>query len=214
MLTFDRWAFPDGERHLPQRMRKWNLRVDGRLTYQYPLYQVALKQCRQRRVAVDVGAHIGLFSYWMVRDFEKLVAFEPVEAHRLCWLANVPKREGDVLYPYALGARAGSVALETPPGSTGGTHIVGQGPIAMHPLDSFDLTTIDLLKIDCEGFEAEVVAGAAATLARCRPVVAVEQRAKLLPRYHHGSTDAVRFLEKLGARLVWTDRSDYVLVFP
>lgn len=218
MLRWDEWNFPDGETHLPRRMRKFNILVPGldgkrRQTYQYPLYLQALQQCRQRRVAVDVGAHIGLMSYWMVRDFSQVVAFEPIEAHRECWRANVPAREQDRLESCALGARPGLVRLETPAGSSGGTHIVGPGQVLMLALDSFALPVVDLLKIDVEGYELDVIRGAGETLARCRPVVCVEQRARTVAAAGHSQAGAVRLLERLGARVVWTDRSDYVMVW-
>lgn len=214
MMHFNRWQFPDGEVHLPARMRKGNLFVDGRLTYQYPLYERAATRCKERRVAVDVGAHVGLLSYWMVRDFERVIAVEPVEAHRECWLANVPHRRTDELHACALGAFEGFVRMEMPvPGSSGGTRVAGPGPIPMVTLDSFELPVVDLLKIDCEGYEVDVLAGAKATIARCRPVVAVEQRAKLVSTFGHGKADAVKWLKQLGADLVWTDTHDYILAF-
>jgi FkbM family methyltransferase len=213
MIAFDKWAFPDGETHLPARMRKWNLRVDGRLTYQYPLYSEALKRCATRDVAVDVGAHVGLFSYWMVRDFAELHAFEPVAAHRECWVANVPAREQDRLYPYALGAKPGSVRMATPAGSSGGTYVAGPGEIPMFMLDTFALPKVNLLKIDCEGYELEVLTGAAGTLGRCHPVVVVEQRPRMVARFKHGAADAVHYLRTLGAAVAWTDRKDYVLLW-
>lgn len=219
MFLWDRWQFPDGETHLPLRMRKYNIRIAGldgelRQTYQYPLYQRAVAETPLRRVAVDVGAHIGLFSYWMVRDFSQVVAFEPVEAHRECWRANVPARPDDVLHPYALGAKTGSVRLASPElGSSGGSRITGPGPIPMRTLDSFELPVIDLLKIDCEGFEYEVLAGAKETLARCKPIVCVEQRLRMVTGFGHGPDDAVVALKHLGADLRWTDKKDYILGF-
>jgi FkbM family methyltransferase len=215
MLTYDAWTFPTGETHMPERMAKKNLRIEGRLTYQYPLYLQALSRCRQRKVAVDVGAHVGLLSYFMVRDFGQVVAFEPVEAHRACWTVNVPHREQDHLHACALGAASGSVRLEpVTPMSTGGSYVAGDGPIPMHTLDRFSLRCIDLLKIDCEGYELDVVRGGKASLIRCKPVVIVEQRPRVVTRYGYGPTDAVKRLQRLGATVAWTDRSDYVLVFP
>jgi FkbM family methyltransferase len=214
MFTFDYWHMPDGETHLPGRMKKGNLRVDGRLTYQYPLYLRGMKACRARRVAVDVGAHIGLFSYWMVRDFAQLVAFEPVARHRDCWRRNVPTRPDDILHACALGAHEGSVRMETVHAdSTGGTHVAGAGDIPMRTLDSFDLPVIDLLKIDCEGYELDVLQGAADTLRRCRPVVIVEQRPRQIATFGYGATDAVKLLRRLGAAVVSTDQRDYILAF-
>lgn len=215
MLTYDAWSFPDGELHLPGKMRKKNLRIDGRLTYQYPLYRQGLACCQARRVAVDVGAHVGLFSYWMVRDFAQVVAFEPVEEHRACWQVNVPARAQDVLHLCALGATAGSVRMVTPLAtSSASTAIAGPGPIPLRTLDSFALAVVDLLKIDCEGYELDVLTGAAATVAQCRPVCIVEQRPRQVASFKHGPVDAVRFLTRLGATVTWTDRRDYVLAFP
>jgi len=215
MLTFDAWRFPDGETHLPSKMTRTNLRVDGRLTYQYPLYQEGVRRCRQRRVAVDVGAHVGLFSYWMVRDFASVLAIEPVERHRACWEVNVPARESDGLVACALGATSGAVALTTAnPSSTGGTAVAGPGTIPMRTLDSFALPVVDLVKVDCEGYELEVVRGAVETLTRCQPVLIVEQRPKQVAAMRHGPVDAIRFVQRLGASVAWTDKRDYVVVWP
>ncbi len=215
MLTFDAWTFPAGETHLPAKLRKANRRVDGRLTYQYPLYAEGARWCRSRRVAVDVGAHVGLFSHWMVRDFAQLVAFEPVEAYADCWRQNVSTRPQDVLHVCALGSREGAVRMAmATPGSTGGTYVAGEGDVPLRTLDSFALPVVDLLKIDCEGYEHEVIAGGVETLTRCRPVCIVEQRPAQVARYPQGKVAAIRALERLGARTVWTDRRDYVVVWP
>lgn len=215
MLTYDAWAFPDGETHLPAKLRKANKRVDGRLTYQYPLYAEGLRWCKARRVAVDVGAHVGLFSYWMVRDFAQLIAVEPVAAHRACWEQNVRARPGDRLLACAFGAAVGAVQLaQAAEGSSGGTYVAGPGEIPMLTLDSLTLEVLDLLKIDTEGYESDVIKGGLETLARCHPVCIVEQRPAQVARYPQGKLEAVRRLERLGAVIVWTDRRDYVLVWP
>lgn len=214
MLTFDQWHFPDGETHLPSKMRKKNIRVDGRLTYQYPLYQQGLARCRFRRVAIDVGAHVGLFSYWMVRDFARVVAFEPVASHCECWRVNVPARVQDELHVCALGAGTGSVRMQTALAtSSGGTAVAGVGPIPLCTLDSFAVADVDLLKVDCEGYELEVLKGAVDTLTRCHPVCIVEQRPNQVASFKHGPLDGVHFLRRLGASITWTDRRDYVLAF-
>lgn len=215
MVTFDQWRFPDGETHLPKRMAKRPVRVDGRLTYQYALYMQGRARCDALRVAVDVGAHVGLFSYWMVRDFREVIAFEPVDAHRDCWLLNVPVRATDRLHACALGATTGAVRMAADqPTSSGGTYIAGPGPIPLRTLDSFQLTEVDLLKIDTEGYELEVLRGGVETLTRCHPVCIVEQRPQQVQRFKHGQTDAVRYLQRLGAHVTWTDQRDYVMVWP
>jgi FkbM family methyltransferase len=151
----------------------------------------------------------------MVRDFARLVAFEPVERHCECWRANVPARPGDELHTCALGAKPGAIRMRTAvAGSTGGTAVAGPGPIPLRTLDSFALTDLDLLKIDCEGYELDVLRGAAETMARERPVCIVEQRPKQVASFKHGPAEAITLLMRWGASVVWTDRRDYVLVFP
>ncbi len=211
MLTFDAWRFPDGETHLPAQLARWNHRIDGRLTYQYPIYEQAIHACGLRcSTAIDVGAHVGLWSYFMTRDFARVIAFEPIAEHRLCWLANVPSRPRDALYPCALGAKAGSVGFARPEASSSRAFVDGPGPIPMRTLDSFDLEA-DLLKIDCEGYELEVLEGAFDLLSFCRPVVAIEQRPKQTARFHHGRYEAIRFLRGFGGQVVWQDGHDYVV---
>lgn len=212
MRQYDAWMFPDGEQHLPTQLAQ-SARVEGRLTYQYPIYAEAVRHCPQRRTAVDVGAHVGLWSYWMVRDFAQVMAYEPVEGHRACYRINVPFREQDGLFPYALGAQPGSVRLRPHrTDTTTSMRIVGPGRTPLRTLDAQSLTDVDLVKIDCEGFEWEVLLGATTLLQTWRPIVVVEQRARLLQvRPGHRSEEAVHWLTARGAVLLWTDRRDFVL---
>jgi FkbM family methyltransferase len=95
----------------------------------------------------------------------------------------------------AVAARTGTMRIPTPdylsPASFGSlelrqserTEFIGQAidysdaaavEIGTITIDSLDLARLDLLKIDIEGMELEALEGAAASLARCRPVVIVE----------------------------------------
>jgi FkbM family methyltransferase len=46
--------------------------------------------------------------------------------------------------------------------------------VPVRPLDELELPRVDILKIDVEGMELDVIAGADATIRRCRPVLMVE----------------------------------------
>lgn len=215
MKMFDAWAFPDGETQLPDEMTKVGRRVSGRLTWQYHKYEAARSLCRCRRVAVDVGAHVGLWSYWMALDFEFLYAFEPDVTHRMCWDVNVPT-VGTRLYPCALGARAGTVDVVTPVQSeSGGTYVMpSEYGVEQRTLDSFAFDVVDLLKIDCEGYEPAVIEGAVETITRCHPVIVVEQHANGgQPRYGYELTAAVDWLIGLGGRVETVLGSDTLVCF-
>src|SRR5262245_23057945 len=179
MIRFNEWYFPDGETQLPAIMAAQQIAIDGRLTWQYHKYTAALACCRQVRRAIDIGAHVGLFSYWMARDCHAVAAFEPIAAHRECWMANMPTDKG-VVYECALGAYEATVTLATHRGETGGTHISEHGAQAtMLTLDSFNFDDVDFIKIDVEGYEAAVIDGARQTITRWRPIMLSEEGASV-----------------------------------
>ena len=216
MVKCDAWWLPDGESHLPEWMARTDHRVDGRLTYQYHKYALALTQCARRQVAVDIGAHVGLWSYWMARDFETLHAFEPKAEHRACWRQNVRARPGVMLHPVALGAEARRVGLQTGTvASSGNTWVRLDGSdVEMRTLDSFQLPDVDFIKIDCEGYEYAVLTGACETLARCHPAIIVEQKIGGGQRYGRGDQDAVALLLEMGAEEICNLGWDFVMAFP
>jgi len=218
MIKFDRWFLPDGETHLQAWMTSQQQRRDGRLTYQLRKYEAALRHCRQRRRAVDVGAHVGLWSYWMAKDFQDLLAFEPKRAHRECWRANMNGRGGTLL-AVALGTRTGLVSMLTGPSSSGDTYVRPDGDTSestevatLMTLDEFVLTELDLLKIDCEGYELFVVQGARETILREQPVIIVEQKPGHGAKYGIGDLDAVAYLRTLGYAEVETINGDVIMV--
>ncbi len=215
MMQFDQWWFPDGEIHIPRWMTKANKHVDGRLTYQYHKYEIALGHCQQWQLAVDVGAHVGLWSYWMARDFRAVEAFEPVELNRGCWQANMRRWSNAQLHDQALGTEAGGVTMCTPSKCTGWSFVHPMlGGIATEQctLDSFGFVGVNLLKIDCEGYEIFVLEGARATLQRDRPVVIVEQKGGET-RYGRGEAEAVTFLQSLGWIVRENLGGDYICTF-
>lgn len=213
MKRVDEWFVPDRDEHFRLWMKTHHQRRAGRLCYQLHKYEPAIEHVRQRRVAVDVGAHVGFFSYWMAHDFMEVHAFEPCAENRACWTANMPKRAGLTLHPEALGASAASVALWGHGANTGALRIhPNPGPLPMLTLDAFQFAVVDFLKIDCEGYEAFVIEGARETLRRCRPAVLVEQKGGAV--YGRPVDEAVTLLEALGAQRVWVSGGDHLLTFP
>jgi hypothetical protein len=54
--------------------------------------------------------------------------------------------------------------------------VIGNGSIPMFKLDSLDLEPIDYMKIDCEGYEYNILVGAEQTIKKYKPIVVVEQK--------------------------------------
>jgi FkbM family methyltransferase len=196
-------------------MRKRNEVVNGKLTYQYHKYQAALKWVKQFRGAIDVGAHCGLWSMHLVRDFGYVFAFEPVELHRECFALNVPTGDGvapHVLQAVALGQTSGSVSIHTADTSSGDSWVNGDGDIPLRMLDSYDLDyPIDFIKLDCEGYELFALRGGEVLLKVNRPCVLVEQKPGRAEKFGLPRTGAVDYLQSLGAKLRFEMSGDFCL---
>ena len=218
---------PDGEKHFPGWMDKNGEIVDGKGTYQIKKLRAAMEHCRRFRVAIDVGAHVGLWSMQLIKRFERIEAFEPVSVFQACYVENLGFSGSDDgcgdgvvnLHDCALGAAPGRVSMTIPPLDggldTGGTHVGGAGDIEMRTLDSFWFQDVDFIKIDCEGYEHHVIEGARATLTRWRPTVIVEQKPhKLGPNFGIKGTPAVDMLKEMGAEVRAVLSGDYIMSWP
>lgn len=194
---------PDNEKHLS----KFDEIVTNG-TYQYERLRLAVDLCKKKRRCIDVGGHIGLWSMHLVKEFNKVEAFEPIYAHRECFIENVV---GDYsLYPYALGDEEKEVHFVVDDENTGHTHI-GDGKefAEMKRLDDFNFEDVDLIKIDTEGYELFVCHGARETLIKNKPVICVEQK-----KHGYFVSDhlaAVKYLKELGYKVKHVIHGDYIL---
>ncbi len=214
---------PKTEVHFPEMMEPGTKRfrqIDGRWTYQYHKLERCVaeikKAGRSRGVCIDVGAHCGLWSMWLVRAFKFVHAFEPVWLHADLFEVNV-EGENWELHRTALGNHSGVVSIETAATQTGSAHVVMAGregdmrtghgemltypDIEMVPLDHYKFPAVDFIKIDVEGYELPMLEGARDTLIRCKPWIVVEQKGNDRKGYGWKEHEAQAWLKKLG----WTD---------
>lgn len=172
------------------------------------------------RTAVDVGAHRGLYSWWMHRAVGpagRVVAFEP-QPEMLEHLGRMKRSfhlDRLTIEPCGLSSAPGWTRLVREEKHSGGARLDVTGEIesrsrrstAVEPLESFDvpITTLDeyfashpgppvaFIKCDVEGHESAVFEGARRLLERDRPALVIEIHDR---RVREGSL--VRFLEGLG----------------
>jgi FkbM family methyltransferase len=206
------WWMPSTEEHLIEWMKhpKNKMIMNGRLAYQGKKQEAALALCKNFRCAVDVGAHVGFWSYNLAKKFAEVHSFEPVVEHRLCFERNVTDSNVS-LYARALGETTGMISIFSAPTSSGDSWVSGEGGIPMDRLDDFSLQNVDLIKIDCEGYELHVLRGAEETLKRCHPLVVVEQKPGRAQKFGLPDIGAVAYLESLGAKLQKVMSGDYFL---
>jgi len=145
---------------------------------------------RQGFVALDVGAFLGTHTLAlasMVGSAGRVHSFEPREAIRAILERNVHRNglQTVTVHPCALGARTGSLELPTidinSETNFGGLALVGAVEIGqpaesirIERLDDLVCGPIDFIKIDAEGMEADVLAGALALLTTSQPVLMAE----------------------------------------
>jgi len=164
---------------------------------------------RPNQIVLDIGANIGahtLFFSEIVGNQGAVLAFEPqrIVFQTLCANIALNGLTNVHCYQLALGPQHGSVSI--PPinyneiGNFGGISMANanQGEnVPMTTLDSFHLNKCHFIKIDVEGMEQYVLAGAIETIKKHRPFMYVENDRK------EKSADLIRFIASLGYRMFW-----------
>ena len=221
MKFVDGWWWPDGERHMIDWLAnpKNRVTINGRPSYQGKKQLACLDYlpADRRRRMIDVGAHIGLWSYNFAPRFDKIEAFEPVQGHQDCFQKNVLDVHGNdkvELHEYALGDHEAMVAISVNPSSSGDSWVKGRGTVPMKTIDSFNFRDVDFIKIDCEGYEEFVLRGAHDTLQQWKPFVCVEQKRDMATKFDLKPLGAVEYLKKLGYTTVNEMGGDYMMRHP
>jgi FkbM family methyltransferase len=200
---------PDGEADMP----KYLLASGG--VYQISQLNRSLEFVTNWEVAIDIGAHVGLWSRLLVQRFRRVVAFEPMAPMRACLEKNVLSERLQIV-PIALGNRHGSVSFDYDETHTGATHVNVQTPglIPMGKLDDFNLDRVGYMKLDCEGYELDALEGAVRTLDQHKPIVILEEKLHGTKHYGKKPYAAISFLESLGAQLLDRIGDDLILGWP
>ncbi len=153
--------------------------------------KMMLDACRRLRPQVffDVGANLGLYSCVLAKSnaVPRIVAYEPDRDNHARMLANLELNgvAGRVeLHACAVGAAAGTAQLVPAGSSNRGLSRLESGaageayPVPVVSLDEvarLDGATL-ILKVDVEGYELEVLMGAAQLLTRNRGYAQIEGR--------------------------------------
>jgi FkbM family methyltransferase len=208
------WFFADQDTHFAHMIEK-NIKKGGPAAYQEPVRQKSLQFVKDFGVAVDIGANVGLWSRDLAARFARVVAIEPVVEFQECLRKNVPM-ENIEIWPIALGTEDTTIDMVITEGNTGHSHInkdsVGSGKVEMKRLDSLDFDRIDYMKIDCEGYEMQILKGGEHTIRTHQPVIVVEQKLHtdtgITKETQYGCVD---LLKSWGARELGRVRNDCIL---
>lgn len=140
-----------------------------------------------RGVVVDAGAMLGTFSAYIARHIPgvEVHAFEPMPANFVLLTANTIDLPNVTRHYRALSDREGTLTMAAAPDNLGHAVVLATDPwpqSGMTPPWEADALTLDALglrdvlavKVDVEGHEPAVMAGARATIERDRPLVIIE----------------------------------------
>ena len=210
------WYLPKNDNHFNEYLSQAP-EAEGRRIYQYhhidKCFDYMLQ--RPRNIAIDIGAHIGFWSFYLCKNFEMVHAFEPVKDFRDCFNLNV-KAKNIKLYDCALGKEDSFISMEIDQSNSGKTHIKNQdttNKIPIKKLDDFNFTKIDFIKIDVEGYEEFVIQGGLETLKKNRPLIIIEQKSGS-DRYGLERYGAIKQLESIGAKVIDRVVDDFIIDWP
>ena len=181
---------------------------------------------RGSQVVLDIGANIGCTAILFGGMAQAVHAFEPSRKTFAVLQDNVVRSGvgGITLHNIGLGADAGVQTLNVSAGNRAGAFVsdateasVGhdEEQIVIRQLDevveSLIGQKVDFIKIDTEGFEANVLRGATRTLAACRPVVVLELNHWCLNAYQRTSVpEFFEFLRSIFPLLFAVDGGNFL----
>lgn len=170
--------------------------------YELNPFLTTMKQVDNRGLALDIGAHVGIWSKRLASEFKKVLSFEPIPKHIECWKQNV-KEDNVTMIPSAVSNVKGKRLIKYTNYFTGLStfhynvrrmEIEYNGLLSKNPnnvldsveqnpkdvlvdtclIDDYNLEKVDFIKMDVEGHELQALAGAEKTLKEYKPVIYIE----------------------------------------
>lgn len=176
-ITEKGWAVIEGDTHISLWIATTGM-IDHGQRYEKRFREFGLNA---GDTAIDIGAFVGDTTVPMaevVGREGRVFAFEPNPEAFACLVYNTRLYPQVRCFNYALGNSTALAAMKIAP-NMGASHIkAGDYDVAhltpLTTLDSFELTGVRFIKIDVEGFELEVIAGAMKTIHFSRPRMMIE----------------------------------------
>ncbi len=176
MKYINGWYFPNTEEHFEQFLTKRNINE-----YQKETRISSFKFLRNSRIAIDIGANVGLWSKDICKKFEHAHLFEPYDKNVECLKKNLSLNKNYTIHKCALSNKEEMGYLYFNDKSLGGSSLNPKGfsefkkkKIRKKILDNYKFKNVDYVKIDVQFHELEVIEGSLETLKINSPVVCIE----------------------------------------
>ncbi len=172
----------------------------------------ALHRVTDFRVAIDGGAHLGVWTKFYSEFFDVVHAFEPSDdtfdklVLNLCGFPNVSCHHRALFdadgHGEVVGKKSWSRRVVLADGES----------FNLRSLDSFGFASCGLLKLDLEGAELLALHGADTLVRRFKPVIVVEVKGRTAGKYGWKPADLDRWLLAKTYRLLMSNHPNRVYV--
>lgn len=146
-----------------------------------PFLIEALNYCTQLRTAIQAGGNAGMYPVVLSEHFDRVITFEPEALNYQCLEANTADIPNVQTINGIIGNSHHTVGLWGWEPNSGSYEVSGDGDVAQHIVDDFELTDVDFIQLDIQGFESAAIAGALETIAKSKPVIMLEEGHGLSP---------------------------------
>ncbi len=203
MKFFNGWYFPNTEEHFIEFMSERNVR-----NYQQEIRLLSFKYLDNCRVAIDIGANVGLWARDICNKFEHSHLFEPYDKNIECLKKNLSLYDNYTIHEYALSNIDGIGELYFNENCLGGSSLnpnsskdLMKKQINKKKLDNFSFKNIDYIKIDVQFHELEVIEGSLETLKINNPVICVEAARRNVQELNYVKK-FIKILEDLNYKII------------
>jgi len=169
------WYVPDDDKKISSVLER-DMDMENPW-YEGKYRDLILKFIPNKILFVDVGANIGIWSRPMMQHFKTTVSYEPSQQNLECLKNNIPR--GIDLREKAVANFQGIAAFHQAGKNCGDGKLCRPGINASYDvpvvkLDDEQLTNVDLIKIDVQGWEYEVLQGAVSIIKQYHPWIIFE----------------------------------------
>ena len=177
-------------------------------------------------IALDIGASYGWFTIPFAKQFDHVYAFEANPNVFECHKNNLKQLNINNVTSnnFGLSDHTGTAYLNIFKNATGVGFITDEATgwddysfvkCELRTLDSFEITNIDFIKIDVEGYESKVISGGMETISLSKPkVIVIEIESERDRENRNKRMIVLESLYKLGYKLHDVRKKDWIFVLP
>jgi FkbM family methyltransferase len=199
-ITEAGWAVANSDTHLSKWIEETGLIDHGQHLREHYI-ELGM---RPGDTVIDIGACLGDTTVPMaeaVGPEGRVYAFEPNPEPFACLMYNTHRYPQVRCFPLALGCSpVDQIVHLMPHDNIGASHLNhpdGGKPVVLTTLDKFEISGVRFIKMDVEGGELAVLAGAERTIGVCRPTLKIET-AVHAARFGTTRQELYRWLEHSG----------------